>query len=237
MMKQLIARAIACAVLFLAACPAFGQNNFPTPGGAQAPGAVQMCLNASGIAVACNSAGALPASVALQLVGGAAVTSQAAGADAVSNTFNAYFGAALNYLYNGTTWDRFRSINGSQAAGTGTAAIAIAPSTAGGITPVVSAAAEGSHVLKASAGNFYSMTTTTGGTAGFVMTFNLTAPPADGAVTPVECVSVAANSTVAINYNPGPPTAYATGITAVFSSTGCFTKTISNTAFFNAKVM
>lgn len=38
--------------------------------------------------------------------GSAAVTSQAAGADNVSNTYNAYLGASLGYLYDGSTWDR-----------------------------------------------------------------------------------------------------------------------------------
>lgn len=126
----------------------------------------------------------------------------------------------------------------SSTAVCGSVSATISPTalSANGITPIVSAAAEGSHVLKASAGNLYSLAVTTGGTAGYVMVFNLTSAPADGAVTPVECIVVAANSSVSINYNPGPPEAYATGITVVFSSTGCFNKTISATAFFNGKV-
>lgn len=110
------------------------------------------------------------------------------------------------------------------------------PDITSGITPVVSSAAEGSHVLKASSGNLYSLYVTTGATAGFLMTFNATAAPADGAVTPVECVAVAANQTTAASFNSGPPDAYSTGIVAVFSSTGCFTKTVSATAFFKGRV-
>lgn len=122
----------------------------------------------------------------------------------------------------------------------GERALYVAPlpsaTAASGITPVVSTSAESGHVLKASAGNLYSLTTTTAGTAGYVMVFNAISAPGDGAVTPIECVVVAANSTVSINYNPGPPSVYGTGITAVFSSTGCFTKTASATAFFSGKV-
>lgn len=52
------------------------------------------------------------------------VTTQAAGADAVSNTFNAYFSVGLNYTFNGTTWDRSRSIiNATNSTGTGIIAV------------------------------------------------------------------------------------------------------------------
>jgi len=105
------------------------------------------------------------------------------------------------------------------------------------ITPVVTSAVASSLVLKASAGNLYSVTLTTGATAGLLMVFNATSAPADGAVTPVYCVDVAATSTVAINFIPGPPAQFATGITAVFSSgTNCFNKTASATAFISGMV-
>jgi hypothetical protein len=105
------------------------------------------------------------------------------------------------------------------------------------ITPVVTSAVASSLVLKASAGNLYSVTLTTGATAGLLMVFNATSAPADGAVTPVYCVDVAATSTVAINFIPGPPAQFATGITAVFSSgTNCFSKTASATAFISGMV-
>jgi len=103
-------------------------------------------------------------------------------------------------------------------------------------TPVVSAAAEGSHVLKGSPGALYGLYVTSGASAGFVMTFNATSAPADGAVTPINCVSVPANSSVSLWWGPQPPEFYSTGVVAVFSTTGCFTKTISATAFFHALV-
>ncbi len=113
----------------------------------------------------------------------------------------------------------------------------IAPTSAStaAIAPVISSAAESNHVLKGSAGNLYSVYVTTGATAGFLMVFNATSAPGDGAVTPIHCVGVGINSSVGINFN-GPPESYATGITAVFSSTGCFTKTASATAFFHGSV-
>lgn len=107
--------------------------------------------------------------------------------------------------------------------------VEIAP-TAGagaGITPIVSASAENNHVLKASAGNLYSvyaqnLTSTTG----FLVVLNSTTSPADGAITPLECVQLPPNGNASISYNPGPAGVFTTGITAVLTSaTTCFTKT------------
>lgn len=100
-------------------------------------------------------------------------------------------------------------------------------------TPVVSGAAEGSKVLKSSAGNLYALTVSVGATSGYVMIFDATSAPSDGAVTPKWCVPVSSNGTngfVAAEW--GVPWRFATGITAVFSTTGCFTKTVSATASF-----
>src|SRR5690348_3641678 len=63
-----------------------------------------------------------------------------------------------------------------------------------------STAAEGSHVFCARSCFLRSLYMTTGAAAGFLMTFNATSAPADGAVTPVECLPVAANSFVALDY-------------------------------------
>lgn len=104
-------------------------------------------------------------------------------------------------------------------------------------TPVVSAAAEGSHVLKASPGNLYALyVVDTGAVAGFIMVFNATTAPANGAVTPIHCVPVSASGYNFLNFAPQPPEFYSIGIVAVYSSTGCFTKTTSATAFFHAIV-
>ena len=105
----------------------------------------------------------------------------------------------------------------------------IAPSSSAGvgITPVVSASAEASHVLKAGAGNLYSVyASNLTATAGYLVVVNSATAPGDGAITPLECVPLPANGFASINYNPGPPAVFATGITAVITSaTTCFTKT------------
>ena len=105
-----------------------------------------------------------------------------------------------------------------------------------GLASVVSGAAESSHVFKASAGNLYDAYVTIGSTAGFLMIFNLASAPADGAVTPQDCLQVPASTTQSLFTAGTPPEVFTTGITAVFSTTGCFTKTASATAFFHGRV-
>lgn len=115
--------------------------------------------------------------------------------------------------------------------------VVVAPSAASavGITAVVSPAAESGRVLKASAGNLYSISVTSGASAGFLMVFNSTTVPADGAVTPIVCRAVGVGATVVATFSD-VPAAYSTGISAAFSTTGCFTKTASATAFFEGYV-
>jgi hypothetical protein len=48
---------------------------------------------------------------------------------------------------------------------------------------------------------------------------------------PVVCIAVAASTTVALAY--ATPVRFATGLVAVFSTTGCYTKTISATAYLS----
>lgn len=95
-----------------------------------------------------------------------------------------------------------------------------------------SAAAEGSHVFKASPGTLYGATVSIGTTAGYFMLFDATSAPSDGAVTPKACYDVPASTSQNINF-PWPLT-FVNGIVAVFSTTGCFSKTVSN-AFFSAQ--
>lgn len=139
-------------------------------------------------------------------------------------------------IYNGTTADLQTSIVGALANGTGTTAVAVAPtnSTNAAITPVVSASVGSNLVLKAGTGNLYRVTLVAGASAGFLMVFNATAAPADGAVTPQICRPVAANGVVDVLYDI--PNRFSTGITAVFSTTGCFTKTASATAYVEGLV-
>lgn len=103
-----------------------------------------------------------------------------------------------------------------------------------GIVPTATAAVASSQVLKASAGNLYGLNVVAGASAGFIMLFDATTAPADGAVTPKWVMPLAANAAYA-----GSPSGndigmnFAVGIVAVFSTTGPFTKTASATAFIS----
>ena len=102
------------------------------------------------------------------------------------------------------------------------------------IAPVASAAAESSHVMKASGGVLVSASITTGASAGYLMIFDRDTAPTNGTVTPLYCVSVAATSSYSL---PTPwPIAVTNGAVLAFSTTGCFTLTLSATAFLSAQV-
>ena len=112
---------------------------------------------------------------------------------------------------------------------------AIAAPLGNPITSVQSATAEGSHVLKSSQGYLNGFSATSGASAGYVLIFDATSAPADGTVTPKFCYYVPANNTTGASWI-SYPAPFSNGIVIVFSTTGCFTKTISNTAFFSAQV-
>lgn len=102
--------------------------------------------------------------------------------------------------------------------------------SAAAVANVVSTAVETGHVIKNSAGNLYGWSVTTGASAGRVLVHNSTTVPSAGAVTPVDCAIVAANSTVSMTYPM--PLRLGTGISISFSTaTTCFTQTDSATAF------
>lgn len=101
-----------------------------------------------------------------------------------------------------------------------------------GTTPVASGAVSGGIVGKASAGNLYGYNVVAGASAGFVLITNTTTVPADGAVTPLKCIPLAANTGIDVNLR-GQPVFFSTGISVSFSTTGCFTKTASATAFIS----
>lgn len=102
--------------------------------------------------------------------------------------------------------------------------------------PVVSAAAEGSHILKASPGCLISVYINNTGVAGLLLVINSKTVPADGAVTPIECIPVAATTGYqAINLAPGPAEYFSAGIVVVLSTNAsCFTKAVGSGAFFHA---
>ena len=104
---------------------------------------------------------------------------------------------------------------------------------------VRSTATEASKVLKSSAGNLYTVSVTIGATSGYLMLFDAIAEPANGSVTPKWWWPVTSNGTYggsAVSWSPGPPLRFTTGITAVFSSTGPFTKTGLTSGQFTGQV-
>ncbi len=164
----------------------------------------------------------------------------ASGVDAQSNSgllsFPRIAGLNANPLwvagsvFNGTSWDRQRGDT------TGTYVVEVpSASTNAGTTLTATSAVASALVAKASAGNLYGINVVSGASAGFVMVFNATAAPADGAVTPLKCMPLAANTGIDMNFRD-QPSYFSTGITVVFSTTGCFTKTASATAFISADV-
>lgn len=104
------------------------------------------------------------------------------------------------------------------------------------ITPTVTSAVASNLVAKSSAGNLYGFQVTSGASAGYALLFNATSLPADGAVTPIKCYSMAATSTLSVDFRPGPALRFGTGLVIGFSTTGCFTLTASATAFISAEV-
>ena len=103
------------------------------------------------------------------------------------------------------------------------------------MVPVATAAAASSLVIKATPGQLLHITLVTGAASGYLMLFDAAAAPADGAVTPIWSAGViAALTPYTWQANAGPGIRFNTGIVAVFSSTGPFTKTASATAYISA---
>lgn len=103
------------------------------------------------------------------------------------------------------------------------------------IAIVNSQAAESSHILKASSGVLNGFSATSAGTAGYVLIFDSATVPADGAVIPKMCYILPATQSTGASWLTYPAP-FINGIVVAFSSTGCFTKTSSATAFFSAQI-
>ena len=124
--------------------------------------------------------------------------------------------------------------DGSAIAGpTNPSSVNQTPSTAATSAPTTTqtAVAAGSLVAKAAAGNCYGFNAVSGASAGYLMLFDANAVPVDGTVTPKKVYVMAANSSLGLHWDV--PRRFGSGITAVFSTTGPFTKTISATAFIS----
>ena len=103
------------------------------------------------------------------------------------------------------------------------------PALAAQVTSAVASAL----VLKASAGSLCSLVASTTA-AGWIMLFDATSAPADGTVAPKWAYPLSAGG--ALNMAWPNPLSFATGITAVFSTTGPFTKLASTTAYISGQV-
>lgn len=92
------------------------------------------------------------------------------------------------------------------------------------------------QIIKASAGNIVSFNvsadSTLSGAAWWIMIYNATSAPADGAITPAKCYAMSSGTT-SFQSAFTLPVAFSTGITIGVSTTGCFTKTASTHAFIS----
>lgn len=196
--------------------------------------------------VAGPTADGSPATSAPVLIGGTAdgsasgnvsvVKIDAAGLvyEAVTNWGGTALGAMANY---GTSPGAVL-VPGVNAFITNTVAVTNAPSAAStsGLTPTTTSALAANSVIKASAGNLYSFEVSADSTlsaaAWWIMIYNATSAPVDGAVTPLKCYAMPSGTTAFVSAFP-TPIAFSTGITIGVSTTGCFTKTASTHAFIS----
>lgn len=113
---------------------------------------------------------------------------------------------------------------------------AVSSEIGAGATSISSSTLAANLVVKGSAGNLYSFEVSADATLytanWYILIYNATSAPIDGAVTPVKCYLIpAATSTFAAAFPH--PVNFSTGITIGVSSTGCFTKTASIHAFIS----
>ena len=108
----------------------------------------------------------------------------------------------------------------------------------GGPAPAVSSSTtEPFKVLKSSAGSLISLHVVTGANDSWLMLFDASSAPSDGAVSPKWSQFIPSNGTNGyLDKSWDIPLSFATGITAVLSSTGPFTKTALSQGVFSAQV-
>ena len=102
------------------------------------------------------------------------------------------------------------------------------------VTSQQTSVAAGSLILKATGGWLQGFSATSGATSGYVLIFDSATVPADGTVTPKFCYNLPATSTTGGQWVPYS-VPFVNGVMLVFSSTGCFSKTISDTAFLSGQ--
>lgn len=121
-------------------------------------------------------------------------------------------------------------VNSGAVSLSGTAAVQPAARTS-----VASSALAANLVVASAAANLYSFTVSADSTLyasdWFLMAYDATSAPADGAVTPKLCYQIASGTRSVTAAFPNP-IAFTTGIVLGVSTTGCFTKTASTHASF-----
>jgi len=112
-------------------------------------------------------------------------------------------------------------------------------STTFSIVPAASTASESGHVFCTASCNLYSIevTSLTATFTGYLMVFDATAVPSNGAVTPKHCWPVPGLAAIVRDFRPVPE-AFTTGVAVAFSNNaaGCFTLTASANAYFSGDV-
>jgi len=98
--------------------------------------------------------------------------------------------------------------------------------------PIASAAVSDGWVVSTKPITVVRLAATSGASAGYFLVLDATAKPSNGAVTPVICRPIAANSSVSLVFTN--PARFDNGLVLLFSTTGCYTLTLSATAFFEA---
>jgi len=147
----------------------------------------------------------------------------------VSGTITANAGTNLNTSALATSANQSTEIASLATIATNTG------TTLAGVTTAQTSAAASSLVAKASAGSVVSISGSAA-SGSYIMLFNATTAPADGAVTPLKCWGpMAAAGPFVFSWGVGPVLAMSTGATVVSSSTGCFTKTAVNAPFISVE--
>ena len=202
---------------------------------------------ASALPAGGNVIGAITGSGTFTIVGQAATGAAPSGAPvSVSGVDGSGLKQHLRTDTFGTPGDSAWSSGGGSLVALGKAMVAAQQATTAAVTGsslvppspsfIQTSALASNLVLKAAPGSLYACYVTTGSTPGWLMLFDAIAAPSNGTVTPKDCIYCPANATTEIELPFLTAEPFATGITALFSSTGPFTLTASSTAFIKGIV-
>lgn len=254
-------------VLLLAAPSAWAQGTQLSPpgvkwgsGGVQVPTPTQQVGYDSGTGLPCIVGSTATCAVQVTATGGSGGTVAQGTAAAVGSAWptTLVIGGALNAVGNpnfvapgtGATWvlgagSAIAAKFGIDQTTPGTTnGVNIDPTNAStaAIAPLSSSAAEASHILCAGPCNVYDVSATTGAVAGFLILWNATSAPANGAIAGggganqwTNCIQVPANGSVSL-FEGNIPASFSTGAVILYSTTGCYNYTASATASFTWRV-